>query len=155
MTQPAQPTLPPIIHLPDRLGRSRRLAYGAVTAGAWMAYFYLWAPLLTLVAWFIGLRTAYFRLYLEQNALDPFLLAALPLIALVCAVVLIGWAEYNRARFRNNDERRRRRTVPETEVDQRLGVAEQLGVLLRHSRVAQVSLDPQARPVAVRVVRYR
>ncbi|KLB25579.1 poly-beta-1,6-N-acetyl-D-glucosamine biosynthesis protein PgaD, partial [Xanthomonas hortorum] len=43
---------PPIINLPQRLGRSRRLAYGAATAGAWMVYFYLWAPLATLIAWF-------------------------------------------------------------------------------------------------------
>jgi biofilm PGA synthesis protein PgaD len=146
---------PPIIHLPDRLGRSRRLAYGAVTASVWMAYFYLWAPLLTLLAWFVGLRTAYLRLYLAQNAVDPFLLAALPLIALVCAVLLIGWAEYNRARFGNADERRRRRTVPEQEVDSRMGAAEQMGVLLRHSRVAMVSLDQHAKPIAVRVLRHR
>ncbi|MEA9922782.1 poly-beta-1,6-N-acetyl-D-glucosamine biosynthesis protein PgaD, partial [Xanthomonas campestris pv. raphani] len=49
---------PPIINLPQRLGRSRRLAYGAATAGAWMIYFYLWAPLATLIAWFFGLRSA-------------------------------------------------------------------------------------------------
>ncbi|HBK46700.1 MAG TPA: poly-beta-1,6-N-acetyl-D-glucosamine biosynthesis protein PgaD, partial [Xanthomonadaceae bacterium] len=101
---------PPLIRLPDRMGHSRRLAQGALTAGAWMLYFYLWVPLLTLLAWALGLQTAYIRLYLEQNAIDPFLLLSLPVIALVCAAALIGWAEYNRARFANADERRRRRT---------------------------------------------
>ncbi len=146
---------PPLIRLPDRMGHSRRLAQGALTAGAWMLYFYLWVPLLTLLAWALGLQTAYIRLYLEQNAIDPFLLLSLPVIALVCAAALIGWAEYNRARFANADERRRRRTVNDTEVDQRLGVSEQLGVLLRHSRIASVTLDPQARPRAVRVLSHR
>lgn len=146
---------PPIIHLPDRLGHSRRLAYGAVTLGAWMAYAYLLVPLLTLAAWIVGLHSAYARLYLRHDAPDPFLLAVLPLIALTCAVTLIGWAEYNRARFGNADERRRRRTVPDPEIDRRLGATEQMGVLLRHTRVAQVSLDRGARPVAVRVLRHR
>ncbi|MCE4530853.1 poly-beta-1,6-N-acetyl-D-glucosamine biosynthesis protein PgaD [Xanthomonas hortorum] len=68
---------PPIINLPQRLGRSRRLAYGAATAGAWMVYFYLWAPLATLIAWFFGLRSAYTELYLKHNALDPFALGNL------------------------------------------------------------------------------
>ncbi|MCC4599764.1 poly-beta-1,6-N-acetyl-D-glucosamine biosynthesis protein PgaD [Xanthomonas melonis] len=146
---------PPIINLPQRLGRSRRLAYGAATAGAWMVYFYLWAPLATLIAWFFGLRSAYMELYLEHNALDPFALGALPVIALMSAITTVGWAEYNRLRFANADKRKRPRTVPEPNVDRRLGATAQLGPLLRHSRISTVSMDKFARPVGVRVVRHR
>ncbi|APP85068.1 poly-beta-1,6-N-acetyl-D-glucosamine biosynthesis protein PgaD [Xanthomonas hortorum pv. vitians] len=145
---------PPIINLPQRLGRSRRLAYGAATAGAWMVYFYLWAPLATLIAWFFGLRSAYTELYLKHNALDPFALGALPVIALMSAITTVGWAEYNRLRFAKADRRKRRRTVLEPEVDQRLGATEQLGSLLRHSRISSVAMDKFARPVGVRVVRH-
>ncbi|NIJ78293.1 poly-beta-1,6-N-acetyl-D-glucosamine biosynthesis protein PgaD [Xanthomonas campestris] len=145
---------PPIINLPQRLGRSRRLAYGAATVGAWMVYFYLWAPLATLIAWFFGLRSAYMELYLKHNALDPFALGALPVIALMSAITTVGWAEYNRIRFAKADQRKRRRTVLEPEVDQRLGVPEQLGSLLRHSRISSVAMDKFARPVGVRVVRH-
>ncbi|KHL57567.1 poly-beta-1,6-N-acetyl-D-glucosamine biosynthesis protein PgaD [Xanthomonas cannabis] len=146
---------PPIINLPQRLGRSRRLAYGAATAGAWMVYFYLWAPLATLLAWFFGLRSAYNELYLRHNAIDPFALGALPVIALMAAVTTVGWAEYNRLRFANADKRKRPRTVAELEVDQRLGATEQLGSLLRHSRISSVSMDKFAKPVGVRVLRHR
>ncbi|ASL01140.1 poly-beta-1,6-N-acetyl-D-glucosamine biosynthesis protein PgaD [Xanthomonas citri] len=146
---------PPIINLPQRLGRSRRLAYGAATAGAWKVYFYLWAPLATLIAWFFGLRSAYTELYLQHNALDPFALGSLPVIALMSAVTTVGWAEYNRLRFVDADKRKRPRTVAEPDVDQRLGATEQLGTLLRHSRISWVAMDKFARPVAVRVVRHR
>ncbi|MFS8415571.1 poly-beta-1,6-N-acetyl-D-glucosamine biosynthesis protein PgaD [Xanthomonas campestris] len=92
---------------------------------------------------------------LKHNALDPFALGALPVIALMSAITTIGWAEYNRLRFAKADQRKRRRTVLEPEVDQRLGVPEQLGSLLRHNRISSVAMDKFARPVGVRVVRHR
>uniref|UniRef100_UPI0019815C3E poly-beta-1,6-N-acetyl-D-glucosamine biosynthesis protein PgaD n=1 Tax=Pseudomonas viridiflava TaxID=33069 RepID=UPI0019815C3E len=110
-------------------------------------YFYLWAPLATLIAWFFGLGSAYTELYLKHNALDPFALGALPVIALMSAITTVGWAEYNRLRFAKADRRKRRRTVLEPEVDQRLGVPEQLGSLLRHSHTSSVAMDKFARPV--------
>lgn len=146
---------PPIIDRPHRLGRSHRLAQGAFTAGAWALYFYLWAPLLTVLAWAAGVRTAYVQLWLaRQDGIDLFLLAVLPLIALVCATLLIGWAEYNRVRFADADRRRRRRTVGEDEVDARMGAADQLGGLLRYGRITLVELDRDAVPIAVRVLRH-
>ncbi|MBD4116979.1 poly-beta-1,6-N-acetyl-D-glucosamine biosynthesis protein PgaD [Xanthomonas citri pv. citri] len=82
-------------------------------------------------------------------------LSSLPVIALMSAITTVGWAEYNRLRFVNADKRRRPRTVAEPDVDQRLGATEQLGTLLRHSRISSVAMDKFARPVAVRVVRHR
>ena len=139
---------PPIIdHTPTR-GPGKRLASGALTAAAWSVYAWLWVPLITAVAWYVGARTAYLRLYMYENEIDPFLLAALPLIALVCGALLIGWAEYNRARFANADRRRRRETIDDEQVRVALGATPALAAKLRDGRIVQVALDDDARPVA-------
>ncbi|PBJ83245.1 poly-beta-1,6-N-acetyl-D-glucosamine biosynthesis protein PgaD [Lysobacteraceae bacterium NML93-0399] len=139
---------PPIIdHTPTR-APGKRLAGGALTAAAWSIYAWLWVPLITAVAWFVGVRTVYLRLYLYDNEIDPFLLAALPLIALICGVLLIGWAEYNRARFANADRRRRREQVGDDQVRIALGATPALASKLRDGRIVQVALDDDARPVA-------
>jgi len=146
---------PPLIDCPDRVTRLQRNLYRAIALAAWLVYAYLWVPLLTFLAWLLGIRTAYERLYIDEHAIDPFIIAALPVIALICAIVLIGWAEYNRFRFSDADRRRRRRDVDETAVDNRLGADHVLGDCLRQHRVIRVMLDEAAIPVQVEVLRSR
>ncbi|WP_052772983.1 poly-beta-1,6-N-acetyl-D-glucosamine biosynthesis protein PgaD [Luteimonas sp. FCS-9] len=141
---------PPIIDHSRHRPPTRRAASGALTAAAWMVYAWLWAPLVTAVAWFVGLRSAYLRLYVAENALDPFLLLSLPVIALVCSVSLIGWAEYNRARFADADRRHRRVDIGHDQVRIALGASDALAAKLQSGRIVQVALDDDARPVAIR-----
>ncbi|WP_238376604.1 poly-beta-1,6-N-acetyl-D-glucosamine biosynthesis protein PgaD [Luteimonas abyssi] len=131
-------------------GPSRRLASGALTATAWLVYAWLWVPLVTALAWLLGLRTAYLRLYLDQNEIDAFLLLSLPVIAVICAAVLIGWAEYNRLRFADADRRTRRVDITAAAVRQALGATDALARKLRHGRIVHVALDDDARPQATR-----
>lgn len=139
---------PPIIdHSPQRRP-GKRFASGALTAAAWTVYAWLWVPLITAVAWFIGARTAYLRLYLDDNEIEPFLLLSLPIIALICGVLLIGWAEYNRARFAKTDRRQRRVDIIDDDVRLALGATPALAEKLREGRIVRVAVDDDARPVA-------
>lgn len=139
---------PPIIDRPERQGRGRRTLFTVLTGTAWLIYFYLWLPLITLLAWVLGVRTAYGRLYLEQNAVDPFLLLALPVIALVCAVVLLAWAEYNRARFGGEDRRKAVPSIGNEAVALALGADTATAAALRGGRNMTLALDEQARPAS-------
>ncbi len=139
---------PPIIDRPERQGTARRTAYGTVTAGLWLLYFYLWLPLVTLLAWVVGVRTGYGRLYVEQNAVDPFLLMALPVIALVCGAVLLAWAEYNRARFSGEERRQPVADIGIAEVATLLGADVATAGMVRDARVVTITLDDKARPSA-------
>ncbi|VXB68668.1 conserved hypothetical protein [Luteimonas sp. 9C] len=139
---------PPIIdHMPAR-GPRKRFASGALTAAAWTVYAWLWVPLITAVAWFVGVRTAYLRLYLNDNEIDAFVLLSLPVIAAICGVLLIGWAEYNRVRFAKADRRKRRVAIDEDAVRVALGASATLAAKLRDGRIVQLSMDDDARPVA-------
>ncbi len=140
-------TPPPVIVRPERLARQQRALQRAATLLAWSAYAWLWVPLVTLVAWVLGLQAGWDRLYLQRNAVDPFILAALPIIALLCGLLLIGWAEYNRARFADADRRLRRSDVADAAVGERLQAPAQLMHTLRRHRVVTVRMDEQARPV--------
>lgn len=141
---------PPLIDQPEAVSRARRTLAGVIALVGWLAYAWLWVPVLTLVAWALGIRTAWQRLYLDHDALEPFILASLPVIAVVCGLLLIGWAEYNRARFTDADERKRRKDVNEEAVGERLGASLQVAEALRAHRVVTVKLDDDAQPVAIR-----
>jgi len=102
----------------------------------------------TLVAWVLGIHAGWERLYLQRNAVAPFILASLPIIALLCGLLLIGWADYNRARFADADRRLRRSDVADAAVQVRLQAPPQVMHTLRRHRVVTVRMDEQARPVS-------
>lgn len=143
----------PVIRRPQQLGWHRRQWQRGCTLLAWTLYAWLLLPLLTWLAWLIGLRAAWQRLYVEQNAVDPFVLGALPVIALLCGLLLIGWAEYNRRRHANADRRRRRADVDEATVQTLLGAPAEVASALRQHRLLTVRLDADARPHQVEVHR--
>lgn len=141
---------PPLIHRPHLQPATRRTLWGVVTALFWVAYLYLWLPLATLLLWLLGVRLAAIELYLQQHSADPFLLLALPVLAVTASSLLIGWGELNRWRFRGRDKRSAPVTVSHAEVAAALGASEAVTHALRDSRIAVLEMDEQARPRAVR-----
>lgn len=142
-----------LIHLPHRQHRAQRTIYGAMTLLAWVVYAYLWLPLLTLLLWVVGVRLSFLELYLRDQRLDAALLVTLPLLLLACAALMIGWAEYNRLRFRGYERRAPRGNVGDHEVASALYAPEELGTALVGARSALLAMDPKGRPIAVRVAR--
>lgn len=142
-----------VISLPGLQHRVKRTLYGVVTLLAWVVYAYLWLPLITLLLWVVGVRLSYIELYLQQQRLDAALLVTLPLLLLACATVLIGWAEYNRFRFRGHERRLAQSNVHSGEVAHALFAPPGLGVALLDAQSAVLMMDPQGRPLTVRVDR--
>lgn len=116
-----------IIERPDLQSPLQRAAAGGITFVFWVFWIYLWLPLISLVAWLIGVKL--FR----ENIIDNDGYKALlhdvgwyALIIALIAVVQISWGRYNLLRFRDNELRKS--TIP---VD-----------LATHARAFKV--DPQA-----------
>ncbi len=136
-----------IIVKPHAVPPLHRTLWGMVTAACWLFFVYLLAPLLTVVLWFLGIRTAYFELYQREHAIEPFLLLVLPLLAVACALLLVGWAEYNRWRFVGRKERRMpQANASQAQVAERLGADLQLAMQLANSKSVTLHMDEDALP---------
>lgn len=154
MTRPA----PPAPHNPtiDRHAaapaRTHRL-HGAATVVAWVVYAWLWLPLITVVAWLLGVRTSYIELYMRDHRFEPTLVVTLPLLALACALLLIGWAEWNRWRFGDRERRGAHEDVAPADVARALHAPEHVATRLSDAKLAVLTMDAEGRPQAVNVSR--
>jgi len=95
-----------IIDMPDLQTIRQRYASSFITLLFWIFWFYLWLPLISLIAWVLGVDLLYDRMVVE-GGYDAFI-ATLPTYALV--VVLMGaifviWGVYNLQRFRGKERR--------------------------------------------------
>lgn len=137
-----------LISRPSAQPRLQRTAWGFVTLGFWTLYFYLWSPLATLVLWLLGIRTAFFELYTRQHQVEPFLLVSLPVIAVLCALLMISWAEYNRHRFGGIDRRGAQANASSAEIAAELGAAPAVAASLREAKVTVLHMNDRAQPSA-------
>jgi biofilm PGA synthesis protein PgaD len=130
--------------------RLTRTMFGAFTLLAWSLYLYLWAPLATLGLWLAGIRTSFLQLYIQQNDVNVGLLVQLFLIAVCCGTLLIGWAEYNRARFQGHDRRERLADVTIDQVAVALRAMPAHAAILQSARIATIAMNEQAIATGVR-----
>ena len=133
-----------LIYSPQNQSNVQRGLYGTITLVAWAVYFYLILPLVTLLLWWLGLRGSYVQLWLPEAGFDRTLALTLPLLAVACALLLIGWAEINRARFQNRERRSPIGDAAPQEIADALGASHPFAERLRGARVATLSLDEQA-----------
>lgn len=128
---PARGAAPPapdrstlIIDRPSLQGRTQRAFWGGITAVAWFVWAYLWLPLVTLVAWFLGVRT------FAREALIPDRVTFLAtgglylFIILMLALVLVGWSRYNLRRFGGEDRRKAASPVAREALLETFGIEE-------------------------------
>lgn len=141
----------PLIDNSRAVPRGTRTVHGVITLVAWVLYALLWMPLITLVAWLLGVRTTYVELYLQKHDFEPSLAAVLPLLALACATLLIGWAEWNRWRFGDRERRAAHQDVGIAQVAAALQADAKLGDRLAAAKSAVLTMDESGRPQSVRV----
>jgi biofilm PGA synthesis protein PgaD len=96
-----------IIERPDLQSPLQRAATGGITFVFWVFWIYLWLPLISLVAWLIGVKL--FRENIIDNDGYKTLLHDVGWYALIIAliaVVQISWGRYNLLRFRDKELRK-------------------------------------------------
>ena len=123
--------------------------FGTMTAAAWTLYAYLWLPAITLVAWLLGLRTAWVQAVLQRASVDlddMWLMLGLVML-LGCALVL--WAEQQRKRFTGVERRLRARDASAEQVATSLGAPVHLLADLQGGQVLTVHHDAHGHPVRV------
>jgi biofilm PGA synthesis protein PgaD len=129
------------INVPALLPRRRRVADAVLTALMWAFYSYLWAPLISLVAWLLGFEFAYDVLVRAgglQLLQDVIVFYGVSVALIFIAVS--GWSIINRSRFAHHNRRKAIRAVTEEEISDYFGItAEQLATM-RNSQIINVGL---------------
>ncbi len=150
LPQPSFPQL--IIHRPHLQSNVNRSMHRALTLIAWALYMYLWLPLVTLALWWISTHLGYQELIETPGVIDAALFLVPIKAAIVAAVLLIGWAEYNRWRFQGHERRHPQPNVTPADSAGVLGATADVSNALLGSRSAIVSVDQNAVPIGVRVL---
>lgn len=101
-----------IIEHPEWQRPKQKYFMGTITVIFWMGWFYLWLPLLSVLAWLFQINTFEYQM-IElggyQGAID--LMASYTLVICILGGSLIGWAAYNIHRFGNKGRRQARPVV--------------------------------------------
>jgi biofilm PGA synthesis protein PgaD len=96
----------PLIERSDLQSPQQRTLYAALTLMFWAFWFYLWLPLLALLAWSLGLQQAYKYMVVLQGYQELIrILGVYFLIVLLLGGGLVVWAVYNIIRFRGVERR--------------------------------------------------
>ena len=95
-----------IIDAPSLQTLRQRFVFSFITFIFWAAWFYLWLPLMTLIAWAFGSHLVYEHMVVLRGWEGLAKLLGFYAISLfLMGTIFIGWALYNNIRFRNKTRR--------------------------------------------------
>jgi biofilm PGA synthesis protein PgaD len=106
-----------IIEKPDALRKHHKVTYTSLTFIFWLVIFYLWQPLISLVAWAFGYQ--FFHEHMIALGGYQGLLKVLSIylqVILILGVVFLSWAKINQWRFRGKSRRNESTEIRNLEV---------------------------------------
>ncbi|RME32881.1 MAG: poly-beta-1,6-N-acetyl-D-glucosamine biosynthesis protein PgaD [Gammaproteobacteria bacterium] len=139
-----------VIERPELQDWRSRYGYGLLTLLAWLAYVYLWLPLISLAAWSLGIQLFYRHMIVLEGYKG--LLELLGIYAAVIALlsgIYLGWAIYNWLRFRGVDRRQGMPPVTTEELATRFGIDPAQLEACQQTRRLRVHHDKEARITAI------
>ncbi len=156
MTKPTLPRTGPgrdtqvIFDRPELQARRHRLVYSTLTLIAWVIWMYLWLPVVTLVAWYLGVRVFVREIVIPDPQTILAVVLAYLLVVLVFAVVLVGWSQYNLRRFGGKDRRRFPAPLADAELADWFGIPPERLAQMRGLGRMRIEHDEEGAPIAVR-----
>lgn len=132
------------IDSPRLVSRRRRAADALFTGFMWVVYSYLWAPLISLLAWLLGFEFAY-DVMVRAGGFEVFKqVIGIYLIMVACIfVVVAGWSTINRRRFGPRERRHAIEPVSDAEIAAYFGIANAQVKALRDARVSRVRVNDE------------
>ncbi|MFQ5488183.1 MAG: poly-beta-1,6-N-acetyl-D-glucosamine biosynthesis protein PgaD [Gammaproteobacteria bacterium] len=135
---------PLIIDTPSLQSLRQRYAYALITLLFWVLWFYLWIPVISLVAWLLSADVFYremIRLDGLYGLLD--LLGWYGLVIASIAVFYSGWALYNQFRFRGKNRRQEQPEVEPLELADAFNIEPALILPLQEAKRLLIVHDEQ------------
>lgn len=137
------PVLKSPIILRDHLqSPQQKTLNGVLTVAFWAFWFYLWLPLLALLAWTLGMEQAYKYMIVLGGYHDVIrLLAIYSLIIVLLGGALVVWAAYNIHRFSGVEHRTGSPAVTPKEIARDFGMDQSSVELWQVARYLHVTHD--------------
>ncbi len=140
-----RPTFP-IIETPDLQSLRQRYASTILTLAFWVLWFYLWIPVLSLLAWLLGIESFYREMILFEGLYgERRLLACYGITVLLIGIAYLGWALYNQFRFRGRERRCEQRRVDDEALAEAFGIVPDEVVRLKSARRVVITHDEAGR----------
>jgi biofilm PGA synthesis protein PgaD len=156
-TRPAPPAATPpdrsqlIIDQPRLQGRTQRVVSGTVTAVAWFVWAYLWLPLVTLVAWYFGVRSFVREVFIPDSSTVVWTGVTYLVVIFLLGVVLLTWSRYNLRRFGGAERRAATPPLTAEEVTAWFGISRETLATLHTGGSLVVEHGPEGEVQGVRV----
>jgi biofilm PGA synthesis protein PgaD len=130
------------INVPHLLSRRHRVRDAMATGLMWALYSYLWAPIVSLVAWLQGFEFAY-AVMVRAGCINvlKYVLYWYGLMVLCIIIVVTAWSQVNRYRFVNRGRRHAGKTVTDTEIAEKFGLDPKQLNQLKTARAIRLSHD--------------
>lgn len=106
LTEALQMTNPLIIEKPELQSTKQKFFFSLITLVFWVVWFYIWLPVVSLIAWLLGIDFFYEHMIILKGFEG--LLSVIGWYATVIALsalTLVAWSAYNLFRFRNKNRR--------------------------------------------------
>ena len=137
-----------IINKPKWQRRRHRVLFGSLTAVFWVAWVYLWMPVLALAGWTLGVRVGYDEMVVRGGFAGVVgLVKVYTLIIALLGGALLAWAYYNYFRFRGIERRRAFPRVTFANLSERYGIAPQMVEKWSHAKRLVVHHNDHGRVV--------
>jgi biofilm PGA synthesis protein PgaD len=125
---------PILIQRPERQTPVQKLTFAIITMLAWTFWVSLWLPVITLVAWLLGLQDAFTKLGLAHPLHSAGDLGIILIAGLACALTFGSWSFYNHQRFSGRQKRRGNQPFGVAETAKAIGASVHTAEQLQSSR---------------------
>ncbi len=139
-----------IIERPELQPRVQRAIYRTVTAVAWVVWAYLWLPLVTLVAWYFGVRSFVREIVVPDQMTMLFTAVAYMTVIIVLGGSLLVWSQYNLRRFGGTERRQAPEPLGRRELVDWFGISEETFEAMRSAGSVVVDHGEEGNVVGVR-----
>ena len=149
MKEPSRQSL--IIESPSLQTLRQRYAYAVLTLFFWVFWFYLWIPVISLVAWLLGIESFYDQMIVQAGleALQE-LLGLYTTVIMALGLALTGWALYNQIRFRGRERRMSHPTIGNEETARFFAIEPAMVERLQAAKLVEITHSEDGRLQAIR-----
>jgi biofilm PGA synthesis protein PgaD len=133
---------PLIISRPELQSPQQKYFFSLLTLAFWLIWFYLWLPLVSLVAWMMGFEFFYehmIRLNGVFGLLD--VIGWYGLVVAISALGLLLWSAYNLSRFQGRDKRKHSAVVTVAQLAESFCIEETAARLCQEEKRVTIDID--------------